>query len=126
MSVTHVLPELPETAPTNKFVQSNKVPSIKAEEYEHTETYLTRVEEENTTLTTSPGDVIHRNPGENTEMTDTVISDWPTGETWWYVTAVTPNQLIVYDLIDGIFRPRHKEKLYKDVAHNDYEYTVYS
>lgn len=123
MTVTHMLPELPSNAPTERFVQSNKIPTIEQSEQNNEELYLSDAWGEDHTITVSPGNVIHRKPP---ERNDNEVFEWPSGETWWYVTAVHPEQFIFYDLQKGVFRVWHQDKVQNDVVYNGYEYTVFN
>ena len=124
MSATHVLPPLPESAPVDTFVQSNKIPSIEKEEYETEEMYVTTSEAGHETITISPGDVVHRT-GEN-DSKGCEVSTWASGETWWLITAVASDQFILYDLQTGIFRVWNEHKVYNDIVYNNYEYNTFT
>lgn len=127
MSAEHMIPTLPDAAPMDGFVQSNRIPSLASRAYEEVGKYGHETDSE-LLVTVSPGDVLHREPSTDLNKKQeppTPADDWHTGETWWLIVAVEGDQFLIFDLERGIYRSWGDYRVVADLREG-YTYDVFS
>jgi hypothetical protein len=128
MSVEHMIPTLPDAAPMDGFVQSNRIPSLASRAYEATGTYAVEMGLTGSEITLSPGDVLYRQPPTTTDADrdmDSPYDEWGSGETWWFIVGVEPDRFLIFDLERGIYRSWPDDRVVADLRAG-YTYDVFT